>query len=428
MTRARVGMTMRGTGLKSWLPDHPGMDHRRFLLLWVAGLLFVATPVFAQDSAATRFYLGLRLGTQFSPDASVADGMSASQFQDVHGLSLGVNLGRYLGVEIAADQWEPNLRRDHAIGEYGVGTVMGQLRARYPVLDGRLTPYLLAGVGVAFSEFNDRKQDAFGRRIRGSDIGVAGAVGIGVEYFVASNIAVGIESRAIIGSPHDFELDDRSRPITIDSVLTSVSLRVFVPDDSEKFAEAASAHDWHGHLDIRAGIAKLLNRRVSRTLELHPEAAAIGCCSQLFGFAVGFAISPRWSLWLSGEGFESVLAVRGEGSVKEYAMYVVMPQVRLRYPVGDRLVPYLLAGVGASYAEVNDTKPRGDLIDVQGKGLGVAAEAGAGITYFIARNVGIGLEAKYLFSRDQTVTVGGASQTLTLDSLLTTIGLRLVFP
>ena len=392
-------------------------------------LVLLASPVCAQDSGETRFYLGLRLGTQFSPDASVGDGLSASQFQDVHGFSLGVNLGRYFGLEVAADQWEPNIRRAHAIGEYGIGTVIPQVRVRYPLLDGRLTPYLLAGVGVAFSEFNDRKQDAFGRHVRGRDVGVAGAVGAGIEYFVASNIAVGLETRAIVGSRHDFELDDRSRPVTIDAVLTSVSLRVFMPDDSATVAEAASVRALRGNLDVRAGIAKPLNPRASRTLQLRPEAAAIGCCSQLFGFDVGVDVSPRWSIWLSGEGFESILAVRGLGSVEEYAVYVVMPQVRLRYPVGDgRLVPYALAGIGASYAEVNDTKPRGDLVKVEGRGFGVAAEAGAGITYFIARNVGIGLEAKYLYSRDQTVTVGGASEKVNLDSLLATIGLRLTFP
>jgi opacity protein-like surface antigen len=406
------------------------MDRRRFLLLPMAAVLILATPVFAQDSAATRFYLGLRLGTQFSRDASVADGMSASQFQDVHGLSLGVNLGRYLGVEIAADQWEPNLRRAHAIGEYGLGTVIPQLRVRYPLLDGRLTPYLLGGVGIAFSEFNDRKADAFGRRIVGSDIGVAGAIGGGIEYFVASNVAVGVESRVIIGSPHAFELDGTSRPVTIDAVLTSVSLRVFVPDvDTKLSGDAVSAHGPRGNLEIRAGVARPLNRQVSRTLELRPEGAAIGSLSQLFGVALGVDVSPRWGLWLSAEGFESVLAVRGQGSSAEYALYAVMPQIRLRYPVANgQVVPYVLAGVGASYAEVNDTKPRGRIVKVEGKGFGVAGEAGAGIDYFIARNVAVGLEGKYLYSRDQTVKVSGIRQTLDLDSLLATIGLRLVFP
>jgi opacity protein-like surface antigen len=168
---------------------------------------------------------------------------------------------------------------------------------------------------------------------------------------------------------------------------------------------------------------------VSRTLELRPEGAAIGSLSQLFGVALGVDVSPRWGLWLSAEGFESVLAVRGQGSSAEYALYAVMPQIRLRYPVANgRVMPYVLAGVGASYAEVNDTKPRGRIVKVEGKGLGVAGEAGAGVDYFIARNVAVGLEGKYLYSRDQTVKVSGTRQTLNLDSLLATIGLRLVFP
>ena len=38
---------------------------------------------------------------------------------------------------------------------------MPQVRVRYPLLGGRLTPYALAGVGVAFTEFNDRKPPGY---------------------------------------------------------------------------------------------------------------------------------------------------------------------------------------------------------------------------------------------------------------------------
>jgi hypothetical protein len=93
-----------------------------------------------------------------------------------------------------------------------------------------LTPYLLRGVGIAISEFNDRKADAVGRHVRGNDRGVAGAIGVEIEYFVWKDVVVGLENRAILGSRHNFELDGTSRPVSIDSVLTSLSLRVFVPD------------------------------------------------------------------------------------------------------------------------------------------------------------------------------------------------------
>jgi hypothetical protein len=38
-----------------------------------------------------------------------------------------------------------------------VGAFVPQLRLRYPFLDDRLVPYLVAGAGIAFTDFNDRK-------------------------------------------------------------------------------------------------------------------------------------------------------------------------------------------------------------------------------------------------------------------------------
>ena len=57
-------------------------------------------------------------------------------------------------------------------------TAMPLLRARYPVLEGRLTPY-----------------------VGGTSWGVAGALGVGLEYFVANNIAIGIETNTSSRAP-----------------------------------------------------------------------------------------------------------------------------------------------------------------------------------------------------------------------------------
>ena len=54
------------------------------------------------------------------------------------------------------------------IGEFAMYTGMPTLRGRYPVLDGRLTPYALAGLGFGYTEFNDRKQPGFGVDVGGT--------------------------------------------------------------------------------------------------------------------------------------------------------------------------------------------------------------------------------------------------------------------
>ena len=60
--------------------------------------------------------------------------------------------------------------------------------------------------------------------------------------------------------------------------------------------------------------------------------------------------------------------------------------------------------------------------------MGVIGAVGAGFQYFVANNIAVGIETKYVISRDQDVRVNGRQQSLDLDTLLTTGGIRLFFP
>jgi hypothetical protein len=66
------------------------------------------------------------------------------------GGALGLDFGRYLGVEVTFEGYETNLEMKGvgSMTEYTVYAVVPQARLRYPLLDGRLVPYLLAGVGA----------------------------------------------------------------------------------------------------------------------------------------------------------------------------------------------------------------------------------------------------------------------------------------
>src|SRR6185503_4720725 len=104
-------------------------------------------------------------------------------------------------------------------------------------------------------------------------------------------------------------------------------------------------------------------------------------------------------------------------------------QVRLRYPLlEDRLTPYVLAGVGVQLTDFNDWKPAGVGLHVDAHGMGVAAPLGAGVEYYVADNSAVGLESRYLISRDQEIKIGDRGGQANLDAVLTTIGLRLLFP
>ena len=56
-----------------------------------------------------------------------------------------------------------------------------------------------------------------------------------------------------------------------------------------------------------------------------------------------------------------------------------MPQLRLRYPLGGRLIPYLVAGVGLAIAETNDRKPKGADVPLSAHDSGLPAAIGAGL-------------------------------------------------
>jgi hypothetical protein len=89
-------------------------------------------PAEARDGDEVRGYLGLR-------------GFGSNPGTDVHdywGASLGANFNRYVGAEVAADIFERRLKVGNlgTMGEYGVAAVVPQIRLRYPLFEGRLTP------------------------------------------------------------------------------------------------------------------------------------------------------------------------------------------------------------------------------------------------------------------------------------------------
>jgi opacity protein-like surface antigen len=199
--------------------------------------LSIARPATAFDGDAVRGYLGIRLGAAVVVDTDVRPGVEAmSRIEQLTGVTVGFNLSRHLGVEIAADGYElnlgvPGLPRGKTVGEYAIYTVVPQLRVRYPMLGDRLTPYAIAGIGVGYNEFNDTKEPVFrfDLDVGGETFGAVGALGAGVEYFVANNIAVGVETKYLLSRWHEIRLQGSDRASTLDSVLFTIGLRLLYP-------------------------------------------------------------------------------------------------------------------------------------------------------------------------------------------------------
>jgi opacity protein-like surface antigen len=403
-----------------WAGSKPGAARRR-LLCGCALLLVVlsATAGWAQDSDQFRYYLNIR-------------GHGSSPFTDVHdlfGASVGANVNRHWGAELSVDGFERRIRvNDRVLGEYAIMPIVPQVRFRYPVLDGRLTPYAIAGVGVALTEFNDRKRPGFGVSVDIPASTVVGTIGAGLEYFIAHNVAAGVEVKYLVAGDQTVKINGVSRTEEIDSLITSFGLRLFFPENAPAPpAERRGGFPARAYLGMQVGAAFTTDTGSMPGVELRPEPAAVGSANYYLGGLVGLDLGRYLGVELMAGGYEVRLEAPKRGSVGEEAVYAIIPQLRARYPLLEgRLVPYAIAGVGASYLEFNDRKRGGLDFDIEATNWGVAATAGAGLEYFIASNIAAGFEARYLTSRAHTIKIGGGqTRDAHLDAVLVTVGLRI---
>jgi opacity protein-like surface antigen len=398
----------------------------------VAAMLAIFAPACrAADDVWPRWYGAVRLGAGVLVDTHAGAGIEVSPLQQANGLSLGVDLGPHVSVELAGDVFEAGLRvNGRSIGEYGMASLIPQLRLRTPLGDGRVEAYLLGGVGVGHAEFNDRKEPGRGVSVQADDVALVGSIGAGIDYLLTDGIALGFETRYMFSRGHEVMLAGQRRDMNLDALLATAHLRLLVPSRRGK-ASAAVDFDTAGrfYLGARVGGAALIDSAIGTDLVARPENAAIaGELNHVFAVGAGVDLSRHLGLELAAYGYEPVISVRGVGAVGEHAIYAIVPHVRLRYPLlGDRLVPYALAGIGGSYAEFNDRKPRGVETQVDGIDVGIALGAGVGVEYFLARTVAVGLETYYHLSRGHELKVAGRQRDIDIDALLTTAGVRIYF-
>lgn len=122
----------------------------------------------------------------------------------------------------------------------------------------------------------------------------------------------------------------------------------------------------------------------------------------VLGGGGGYNFTRHWGFEIQGHGTEPDVRSRSRGKIEELSNITLIPAVRFRYPLlGDRLVPYVTAGVGWSMSDINDT---GDLkVKVEMDEQSIAGSVGAGIEYFVAPNVAFGVSAaSYIYPEADT--------------------------
>lgn len=406
--------------------------------LVLASVLGIGSLARAQDTDQLRGYLQVRGGLFYLTDPQfISNGVDAERVRDGgYGVSLGANLNRYVSIELAGDMYEPAIQfapgnaagLGGTIAEYKVWTLVPQVRLRYPLLDGRLTPYVLGGVGVSFVQINDRKPSAFGIAVSGSNKSVAATVGAGVEYFLLNNLALGVEAKYVYAGEHDLRVGPLSGKANPSALLTTVGFRLLWPEAAppDRPAPAVTPPDpdrIRGYFQARVGGAFFPSRNLIGNVET--DATQVG-----FGFSLGADLNRYFGVEIAADTTETDVNFAGQGKFGEYAMWSITPQVRVRYPLLDGLlVPYAVAGVGIGWTEFNDRAPRVEGVEIKAKGMSAVGTIGAGLEYFVASNLAVGLDVKYLFSGAQEFTIDGqVSGKVHPNPLYTSLGLRVLFP
>lgn len=355
--------------------------------------------------------------------------------------ALGANFNRYVGAELAVEYTETNLLTsgltspgsENQFGEYSSWTIMPTLRLRYPLFKDRFVPYLTAGAGIGIGEFNDRKvefvdQLAFGGS---QDTSFVGGFGAGFDWFVRDNIAINFEAKQTYGFETDVTIQGDKRKLDLDATLISAGLRIFYDKPGTKMSNGEpvpAARDRDGrrfYMTFRTGRAFQLAPRSNPDLTITTPTRVD------FGAGAGMSFNRHWGAEIQWDYWEPDLEAPGFDEVSEYALWSIVAQLRWRYPIhNDRVVPYLVAGGGIGWVNVNDPKVPFEDFPMPTRTLTTPVGSfGGGVEYFLMSNIALGLEGKFIVPFEvNDIRVGDRKLTLDNSAFLLNASLRVLFP
>ena len=353
----------------------------------------------AEDADRFRPYLRFHSG-DLSPQWGV---------DDLWSFGLGANFNGWMGGELAVDFFERDL--DLApyggLGEVSAWNVVPEIRLRRPLLNQRLVPYLVAGIGPSFLQFNDRKASGFDLDIDVEGWTFAIAAGAGLEYFIADNVTFGIEGKYMWVNPIEGRIDGQPIDVDLSSPLFTFGLRIYFDENQPRpFVDLASPAPNRFFFGLRLGGSMRTDERWIPGVNLKPEASAWGGVNQTGALSLGMDFGHHLGVELAVDSLEHGIDVDSLGTVGEYGMGVAIPYLRLRYPIErGRWVPYLMAGLGLAYGEFNDAKASGQGFNIDAKGIHPALGLGGGIEYFVARNFSLNLDTRWLYTWDHEIEI-----------------------
>ncbi len=379
-------------------------------------------------------YLQLKLGRALFPEPNAdAFELETPSGEPIAGLAIGADINHYLGFEVAAQNVETTLSGldGDKVAESAIWTFLGQMRLRYPIHDGRIVPYGLIGAGVNWMQINDRNIRSAQSDVRGDDVDLVAALGLGAEYFTAGNIALGFEASRLFGASGAVEADGGTDRLDLDAINLTGHMRIMLGQPSTlpgrtdaKTRPRKRNDELRPYLALRAGSSYFTRPNSVDGLTIDNPSGFLGSA------AVGLDINKHLSFELAADYTETELSIAEPNGSAEYALWTVLAQIRLRAPLGDdSFSPYLVAGGGWGFGEINDVRQPASLSTLRGgRDNTPVGSIGVGFDYFLAENVAFGLEAKHIFGFDPDIEFGGRKVGLELEPIFLSAGLRIFFP
>lgn len=187
----------------------------------------------SRDSDKFRTYVNIRGGKAVytDPNALKSAGLALESGSGpmVAG-GVGANFSRYWGAELAfeyarAQVISPTMGK---ITGYPVWTILGLIRMRYPLAEGKFVPYVVLGGGAGMSEEGDNDIPQTQSGFNGSrQTTLVGAAGAGFDYFVQNNVALTFEVRDTFSFETDVMLNGMPLMLDLGYVSFTGGVRVF---------------------------------------------------------------------------------------------------------------------------------------------------------------------------------------------------------
>ena len=416
--------------LTSPSPRPVAIRHPRFLLLpGIALLLLTATPSSlpaleqTNTTSSIRPYVHMRSG-EFDTVWGV---------QDMWGFGVGADINRHVSLELAFDTYEKNFDPfGTKIGEQSLLSLVPQVRFRLPLANDKVVPYVIAGAGIGWYDFNDPTKAGYGSDVDAQGTKLVISAGVGIDLFLNPNVAFNLEGKYMWLDDLDVTVDGQEGTYKLADFVGTFGFRADLDDD-----EALPLVDGMDEPPVRIYFGAAFGGGVITDgnwvpgVKLVQESASIGTVGQSVELALGANFGRHLSFELPVDYYESVIELDNvagvSGGVGEYATYALTPTLRFRWPIkSGRIVPYVMGGFGGTYSEVNDRFENGSNITVDSKGFAPAYSVGGGVEYHFNPDVSLFGQVKYIYSWDNKIEVAGqGEQTGDLSWLHFQIGFRL---